>query len=346
MSAAAVRCSSGSIGARACQARTCGPAPSISRCGISSPVALARPKRQLLSSSTSSHSMVTARRVLAPAPTTFSASSRSMPPAPPRAARLVDQRLARAASPRAPRTSRRRAARPARRRSPAPGSTSGQSAAGIGGGERGLHRDREHVRRELVDVDRLDEHPRADPPRPSAAAARRARRPSRPSTTRERRRHAATARRGAARSSVQRDGSGASSRRISVEQEAAVGVAERVRRQGPNCPASSGPTMSVGRREASGISIGGGRSLEQRLQLLDRSHPRAGVDCTAGRRSRSAARRRRADACGAAGRSLRRRARGAADRRSPAAAAIRALSCAEGRDRQQPPRRAPSRARA
>jgi hypothetical protein len=48
------------------------------------PVAVASPKRQLFNRSTGSHSTVTARPVLDPAPTTFSASTRSIPPIRPR----------------------------------------------------------------------------------------------------------------------------------------------------------------------------------------------------------------------------------------------------------------------
>jgi len=63
------------------------------------PVAVDSPYRQLLSRSTGSHSMVTARAVSAPAPTTLSASARSMPATRPRRRAASISAAARSASP-------------------------------------------------------------------------------------------------------------------------------------------------------------------------------------------------------------------------------------------------------
>ena len=84
--AASSLCSSGTIGARASQALILGSASLRSASGISTPVALARPKRHGVISSTPSQSIVTERRVWAPAPTIFSARRRSIPPPPSRRA--------------------------------------------------------------------------------------------------------------------------------------------------------------------------------------------------------------------------------------------------------------------
>ncbi len=123
------------------------------------PVAVARPKRQVLSRSTGSHSIVTARPVFDPAPTTFCASSRSIPLIRPR--RRAESTCAEAVS-----------------GSPASAahiaSTSwtmfavglldavlqAGKARRVGIRQRALHADLEHARREAVDVDAGHDHPR------------------------------------------------------------------------------------------------------------------------------------------------------------------------------------------
>src|SRR3546814_1385557 len=73
MLVAARRDAMGSSTARACHARTWRSTPSHRFSGISTAVAVAIPKRHAVSLSTPVHSILTERRLLNPAPTTFSA---------------------------------------------------------------------------------------------------------------------------------------------------------------------------------------------------------------------------------------------------------------------------------
>ena len=141
-------------------------------------------------------------------------------PVPAAVARLVDQRAgARRLALQRRAHRRRRASRPDRPTSCAPAPTSGQSAAGSAVASAVCAADLDHARRIMLDVDRLDQHPRriglahaqqqggalGDPvdrvdARPAPAAA--------------------TARRGAAGSRSSATASGASSRRISAASSA------------------------------------------------------------------------------------------------------------------------------
>ena len=203
------------------------------------PVAVARPKRQVSSRSTGSHSIVDrAARVRRP---------RRRPSA---QARDRSRSCARADVPN----------RPAPRAvsgSPASAahmastswtmfgsifsmpSCSGHSAGRIGVGQRALHADLEHLRREAVDVDAGDDQRARHRLRPSEAAAMRARRPSRPGS---RCAGAAAVASKALRSAMcaQRDAIGVSMRRISDREEGAARSSATARRQGRDRPDQAG----------------------------------------------------------------------------------------------------------
>ena len=148
-----------SKGAAACHARSCGGAALISRSGKVIPVAVASPKRHVFRRSTGSHSMVTARPVFDPAPTTFCASSRSMPLIRPR--RRAESTCAAA---------RLRLARERRAHGvdqlddiavgPFDAFLERTKARRIGVGQSALHPDLVHARREAIDVDAGHDHPR------------------------------------------------------------------------------------------------------------------------------------------------------------------------------------------
>src|SRR3546814_11690742 len=78
MLVAARRDAMGSSTARACHARTWRSTPSHRLSGISTAVAVAIPKRHAVSLSTPVHSILTERRLLHPAPTTFSEQLNSL----------------------------------------------------------------------------------------------------------------------------------------------------------------------------------------------------------------------------------------------------------------------------
>ncbi len=157
--AAASLCSSGTIGARASQARMCGPARASSGAGISTPVALARPKRQ---ASISVHALPLDldRAAALGAGADHLLGEQQVDARADPAARLVDQRAGPG------RLALERGAhavgeRPDRIVGPASGRRDQRAQrGGIGGGERGLRRRLDHPRRIELDVDRLDQHPR------------------------------------------------------------------------------------------------------------------------------------------------------------------------------------------